>query len=127
MTKTWCEAELFAIARKDTNVRHFKRLLRNENLSQRKRRIFERAYEECLMRAYRAAWNRAALHEYIPYMSRYNPETGTFRKYDLKDEPGKTINIPLITRIKGRPSAVLDGTEELANYNCDIAVDWTRR
>jgi N4-gp56 family major capsid protein len=51
-------------------------------------------------------------------------------KYELQEEAGKTINIPLITRLKSAGvtgSAVLDGNEEeLSNYNCAISVDWRR-
>lgn len=51
-------------------------------------------------------------------------------KYELQEEAGKTINIPLITRLKGpgvTGSAVLDGSEEeLGNYNLAISVDWRR-
>jgi hypothetical protein len=51
-------------------------------------------------------------------------------KYELQEEAGKTINIPLITRLKSAGvtgSAVLDGAEEeLGNYNCAISVDWRR-
>jgi hypothetical protein len=51
-------------------------------------------------------------------------------KYELQEEAGKTINIPLITRLKGTGvtgSAVLDGAEEeLGNYNCALSVDWRR-
>lgn len=51
-------------------------------------------------------------------------------KYELQEEAGKTINIPLITRLKSAGvtgSAVLDGNEEeLGNYNCAISVDWRR-
>ncbi len=51
-------------------------------------------------------------------------------KYELQEENGKTINIPLITRLKGNGvtgSQVLDGNEEeLGNFNCPIVVDWRR-
>lgn len=51
-------------------------------------------------------------------------------KYELQEEAGKTINIPLITRLTGdgvTGSTVLDGNEEdLGNYNCGISVDWRR-
>ena len=51
-------------------------------------------------------------------------------KYELQREAGKTINIPLITRLKGAGvtgSTVLVGNEEdLGNYNCAISVDWRR-
>lgn len=51
-------------------------------------------------------------------------------KKELQEEAGKTINIPLITRLKGNGvtgSQVLDGQEEeLGNYNCALSVDWRR-
>lgn len=51
-------------------------------------------------------------------------------KYELQREAGKTINIPLITRLKGEGvtgSQTLDGSEEeLGNYNCPISVEWRR-
>jgi len=51
-------------------------------------------------------------------------------KYELQEEAGKTINMPLITRLKGTGvsgAEVLDGNEEeLGNYNCPISVDWRR-
>lgn len=51
-------------------------------------------------------------------------------KHELEQEAGKTINIPLITRLTGTGvtgSTVLDGNEEdLGNYNCAISVDWRR-
>lgn len=51
-------------------------------------------------------------------------------KYELQEEAGKTINIPLITRLKGTGvtgSTALDGNEEdLGNFNCAISIDWRR-
>lgn len=51
-------------------------------------------------------------------------------KHELESEDGKTINIPLITRLTGdgvTGSTVLDGNEEdLGNYNCPISIDWRR-
>ena len=45
-------------------------------------------------------------------------------------EAGKTINIPLITKLTGQGvsgSQVLDGNEEqLGNYNFPISIDWRR-
>jgi hypothetical protein len=53
-----------------------------------------------------------------------------FIKYELQSESGKTINMPLITRLKGdgvTGSQVFDGNEEeLGNYNCPISIDWRR-
>jgi N4-gp56 family major capsid protein len=63
------------------------------------------------------------------YMGR-DPSSIIIGKYELQEEAGKTINIPLITRLKGdgvTGSTVLDGNEEdLGNYNCPISVDWRR-
>jgi N4-gp56 family major capsid protein len=51
-------------------------------------------------------------------------------KKELQEESGKTINIPLITRLRGNGvtgAQVLDGNEEdLSNYNCALSVDWLR-
>ncbi|SLK03753.1 DUF4043 family protein [Novosphingobium mathurense] len=51
-------------------------------------------------------------------------------KHELESEAGKTINIPLITRLTGNGvtgSTTLDGNEEdLGNYNCPISIDWRR-
>ena len=47
-------------------------------------------------------------------------------RYELQEEGGKTINIPLITRLSAqgmRGAGVLDGNEEqLGNYNCPVSV-----
>jgi N4-gp56 family major capsid protein len=66
---------------------------------------------------------------FLPYMGK--KATSIFvAKYDLQNENGKTINIPLITRLAAsgaRGNTVLDGQEEeLGNYNCAISVDWLR-
>ena len=51
-------------------------------------------------------------------------------KHELQEESGKTINIPLITRLTSAGvtgSTTLDGNEEeLGNYNCAISIDWRR-
>jgi N4-gp56 family major capsid protein len=51
-------------------------------------------------------------------------------KYELQEEAGKTINMPLVTRLEGdgvSGSTILDGNEEdIGNYNCPISVDWRR-
>lgn len=80
-------------------------------------------------------WISQYLAEYVresgfkPYMGRGNSSI-IIAKYELQQEAGKTINIPLITRLKGdgvTGSAVLDGNEEeLGNFNCAISVDWRR-
>jgi N4-gp56 family major capsid protein len=63
------------------------------------------------------------------YMGR-GPTSIIIGKYELQEEAGKTINIPLIVRLTGdgvTGSTVLDGNEEdLGNYNCAISVDWRR-
>lgn len=66
---------------------------------------------------------------FLPYMKR--SPTGIIQvRYELQEEAGKTINIPLIVRLKGTGvsgSATLDGAEEeLGNYNCPISIDWRR-
>jgi N4-gp56 family major capsid protein len=80
-------------------------------------------------------WMRNYFKEYVrnsrfaPYMGR-SPTSIIFVKYELQEEAGKTINLPLITRLKEdgvTGSQVLDGNEEeLGNYNCPITVDWRR-
>jgi hypothetical protein len=81
-------------------------------------------------------WISNYLQEYIResgfqgYMGKSNNSI-IMVKYELQEEAGKTINIPLITRLKSATgvtgSAVLDGAEEeLGNYNCAISVDWRR-
>jgi N4-gp56 family major capsid protein len=66
---------------------------------------------------------------FLPYMGRKS--TSVFvTKYELSSENGKTINIPLITKLSAagvRGSGVLDGKEEqLGNYNCAVTLDWLR-
>lgn len=66
---------------------------------------------------------------FLPYMGRKS--TSVFvTKYELSSENGKTINIPLITKLSAagvRGSGVLDGREEqLGNYNCAVSLDWVR-
>lgn len=83
----------------------------------------------------KAIWMRSYFKEYIrgskyaPYMGR-SPTSIIVVKYELQEESGKTINIPLITRLKGKGvtgSQVLDGNEEeLGNYNFPISIDWRR-
>lgn len=80
-------------------------------------------------------WSNNYFKEYIrqsrfvPYMGK--AETSIFVvKYELQEEAGKTINIPLITKIDGDGvggSEVLDGYEsEMGNHNCAISVNWAR-
>ena len=66
---------------------------------------------------------------FLPYMGRKS--TSVFvTKYEMSSENGKTINIPLITKLSAagvRGSGVLDGKEEqLGNYNCAVSLDWVR-
>lgn len=80
-------------------------------------------------------WSTKYLAEYVrestfmPYMGR--SPTSIFQIVtELQDQAGKTINIPLIARLKGQGvtgSQVLEGNEEdLGNYNAQIIVDWLR-
>lgn len=80
-------------------------------------------------------WITQYLAEYVrasrfaPYMGR-SPTSIIFAKYELQNEAGKAINLPLITRLQANGvtgSDILDGQEEeLGNYNCPIIVDWRR-
>lgn len=80
-------------------------------------------------------WRRDYFKEYVresgfmPYMGK-GPTSIFMSLYELQEQAGKTINMPLITRLVGpgvTGSAVLDGAEEdLGNYNCAISVDWLR-
>jgi N4-gp56 family major capsid protein len=83
----------------------------------------------------KSKWVKAYFTDYVrgskfrPYMGR-GPTNIIVTKYELQEEAGKTINIPLITKLTGagvRGSQVLDGNEEqLGNYNFPISVDWRR-
>lgn len=83
----------------------------------------------------RQKWITNYFAEYVrnsgfkPYMGRGNNSI-IISKYELTEEAGKSINIPLITRLKGTGvtgSQTLDGAEEeLGNYNCNIPLDWRR-
>jgi N4-gp56 family major capsid protein len=80
-------------------------------------------------------WLRNYFQEYVrdsgfkPYMGR-SPTSIINLKYELQEENGKTINIPLITRLKNAGvtgAGVLQGNEEqLGNFNCPVAIDWRR-
>lgn len=80
-------------------------------------------------------WLKNYFAEYVratgfkPYMGKGDGSI-IIAKYELQEEAGKTINIPLITRLTGAGvtgSTVLDGNEEeLGNYNCPISIDWRR-
>ncbi len=83
----------------------------------------------------RQRWISSYFSEYVR-ASKFSPYMGKGAtniinvKYELQEESGKTINLPLITRLKGAGvtgSQVLDGAEEeLGNYNMPISVDWRR-
>lgn len=83
----------------------------------------------------RQKWVTNYFAEYVrnsgfkPYMGRSNNSI-IISKYEMTEEAGKSINIPLITRLKGTGvtgSTSLDGNEEeLGNYNCNISLDWRR-
>ena len=77
--------------------------------------------------SYYAEYVRAS--KFMPYMGR-SPMNIINVKYELQTEAGKTINIPLVTRLKSdgvTGSQVLDGNEEeLGNYNFPISIDWRR-
>ena len=66
---------------------------------------------------------------FMPYMGK-SASSIIMSKYELQEEAGKTINIPLITKLTGQGvtgATMLDGNEEqLGNYNCSISVDWRR-
>src|SRR4026208_1205283 len=66
---------------------------------------------------------------FLPYMGR-SPMNIIHVKYELQEEGGKTINIPLVTRLKNAGvigAATLDGSEEaLGSFNMALQVDWRR-
>ncbi len=76
-------------------------------------------------------WSKEYLAEYVResgflnYMGRKKTSV-ICTMYELASEAGKTLNIPLITKLNAagvRGSGVLDGKEEqLGNYNCAISV-----
>jgi len=80
-------------------------------------------------------WVSSYFSEYVrgskfrPYMGA-GPTNIFVTKRELQEEAGKTINIPLITKLRGSGvsgSQVLDGNEEqLGNYNFPISIDWRR-
>lgn len=83
----------------------------------------------------RAIWSSQTLKEFVrssrfaKFMGR-DPQSIIVAKYELQTEAGKTINIPLITRLKNKGvggSTALRGREEqLGNYNCPITIDYDR-
>lgn len=80
-------------------------------------------------------WLSAYYEEYIresgfkPYMGRSAMKV-IHARYELQEEAGKTINIPLITRLTNdgvSGSAMLDGAEEdMGVFNCPLSIDWRR-
>ncbi len=80
-------------------------------------------------------WSTRYFEEYVrnsrflPYMGASN-DAIIITKNELEREAGKTINIPLITRLKSAGvynDGVLEGKEEqLGNYNMPISVQWVR-
>lgn len=66
---------------------------------------------------------------YLPYMGKSSTSIINVR-YELEEQAGKIINIPLVTRLKNggvTGSTPLDGNEEaLGNFNCAISIDWRR-
>lgn len=83
----------------------------------------------------KAVWRKDYFAEYVresglkPYMGRASTSI-IVALYELQEQAGKVINLPLITRISNdgvEGSEVLDGAEaDLGNYNCGISVDWVR-
>lgn len=83
----------------------------------------------------RQVWVTNYLKEYVrasqfkPYMGKDNTNI-IIVKYEMETERGKVINIPLVTRLKGRGvtgNQVLEGNEEeIGNYNVPISIDFRR-
>lgn len=79
-------------------------------------------------------WDARFLAEYVrgsgfmPYMGR-GSNSVIMTKYELSSG-GKTINMPLVTRLTGAGvtgNSALEGNEEaLGNYNHSISIDWYR-
>lgn len=78
-------------------------------------------------------WVAKRYDEYVrasgfkPFMGR-NANKIIHVRYDLKNESGDTINIPLFAKLQGEPkrgSQPIEGNEKgLSNYNFQIAIDW---
>jgi N4-gp56 family major capsid protein len=83
----------------------------------------------------RSIWESKYLQEYVRG-SRFDKFMGTADtsiivvKHELEKEAGKTINIPLITRLSNKGvggSTSLRGREtQIGNYNCPISINWNR-
>ncbi len=80
-------------------------------------------------------WDSKYFEEYVR-TSRFLPYMGAgysmpiVTKYELEQEAGKTINIPLLTRLKSAGvynNGILEGKEEaLGNYNMPVSIQWIR-
>jgi N4-gp56 family major capsid protein len=80
-------------------------------------------------------WLSQYYEEYIresgfkPYIGRSAMKV-IHARYELQEESGKTINIPLITRLTNdgvTGSQMLDGAEEdMGVFNCPLSIDWRR-
>jgi len=80
-------------------------------------------------------WESKVLQEFVRG-SRFKPYMGKgdtniiIVKHELETQAGKTINIPLITRLRNKGvggSTALRGREtQVGNYNCPITIDWDR-
>lgn len=83
----------------------------------------------------KSKWVKSYFAEYVrgskfrPYMGK-GATNIIITKYELQEEAGKTINIPLITRLSNKGvggSTALRGREvQIGNYNCPISIDWDR-
>src|SRR5262245_29571136 len=66
---------------------------------------------------------------FLPYMGRSAMKV-IHARYELQEEAGKTINIPLITRLTNdgvTGAQTLDGAEEdMGVFNCPLSIDWRR-
>ena len=80
-------------------------------------------------------WDSKYFEEYVR-TSRFLPYMGAgysmpiVTKYELEEQAGKTINIPLLTRLKSNGvynNGILEGKEEaLGNYNMPVSIQWVR-
>lgn len=83
----------------------------------------------------RQIWESTFLKEYVR-ASRFSAYMGKgdtkiiIAKHEFEGEAGKTINIPLITRLANKGvggATALRGREtQVGNYNCPITIDWDR-
>jgi N4-gp56 family major capsid protein len=80
-------------------------------------------------------WDSEVLSEFVR-ASRFKPYMGKgatniiIVKHELETQAGKTINIPMLTRLNNKGvggATALRGREtQLGNYNCPISIDWDR-